>query len=240
MAATHTCRHCRAESADADYCDTCGATMAHPQSAAPSDASSPSETLTAAGARTSAVAGLVAAGFTCRNCNAPRSPDDAFCEVCGLDFTNDEMPAAPAPAEPVQTSQWRVVISADRTFFEGNRAEATEAIAFPEDLAPREVPLTGMEMVVGRSDGSRGFFPEIDLSGPVADRGVSRRHAVLRRQPDGSWALIDEGSTNGTWLNDDATRVRPGEVVSLHEGDRVLLGAFTVLTLRPHGESIGS
>lgn len=238
MAATHTCRRCQAESAAADYCDTCGAAMDPPPSAASSDASSQSETLTTAGARTSAVAGLVAAGFTCRNCNAPRSPDDAFCEVCGLDFTNDEMPEAPAPAEPIDTSQWKVVISADRTFFEGNRAEATEAIAFPEDLEPREVPLTGTEMVVGRSDGSRGNFAGIDLSDPVADRGVSRRHAVLRRQPDGSWALIDEGSTNGTWLNDDATRLRPGDVVALHEGDRVLLGAFTVLTLRTPGEAI--
>ena len=236
MAATRTCPSCQAESTAADYCDTCGANLDPPESAARAGGSPSSDTLTLAGVSAPAGPGLVAAGFRCRNCDAARSPDDAFCEVCGLDFTTDEMPEAPPPAQPIQARQWAVVIAADRNFYEGNRAEAAEPLPFPDALAPREVPLTGTEMVVGRSDEARGAFPDIDLSRPVRDPCVSRRHAVLRRQPDGSWTLIDEGSANGTWLNDNPAPVTPGEPVVLHEGDRILLGAFTVLTLRNLGE----
>ena len=46
-----------------------------------------------------------------------------------------------------------------------------------------------------------GITPEIDLSGALEDLGVSRRDAVLMRQPDGTWALVDQGSANGTYLN---------------------------------------
>jgi predicted component of type VI protein secretion system len=53
---------------------------------------------------------------------------------------------------------------------------------------------------------------------PIADRTVSRRHAVL--QPvDGGWWLRDVGSQNGTWVNGwrliDQVEVRPGDEVRL-------------------------
>ncbi|MBI3725905.1 FHA domain-containing protein [bacterium] len=36
----------------------------------------------------------------------------------------------------------------------------------------------------------------------VAQQTVSRRHARFLRNADGVWALVDLGSTNGTWLDD--------------------------------------
>jgi pSer/pThr/pTyr-binding forkhead associated (FHA) protein len=126
------------------------------------------------------------------------------------------------------------MIAPDRDYFNGNQADSAEAITYPEGLLPREVPLTGDEIIVGRSDEARGSFPDIDLSRPVADQGVSRRHAVLHRQGDGSWALTDEDSANGTWLNDDPEPLQGGKLVALHDGDRIQMGAFTVLILRHH------
>ena len=90
----------------------------------------------------------------------------------------------------------------------------------------------GDEVSIGRRSESKGYFPDIDLSSPVDDPAVSRRHAVLRRQADGSWAVVDLGSTNGTWLNDDDEPLAHGVVRVLREGDRLLLGAFTCITIR--------
>ena len=61
-------------------------------------------------------------------------------------------------------SGWTAVVAADRAFFDSNEAEGATAIAFPDALAPREVPLTGDEVVIGRRSEAKGFFPGIDLS----------------------------------------------------------------------------
>jgi hypothetical protein len=54
----------------------------------------------------------------------------------------------------------------------------------------------------------------------LAERTVSDRHARLTRHPDGSYAISDNGSTNGTQVN--------GRLVSvdtpLHDGDEVRVG----------------
>ena len=55
----------------------------------------------------------------------------------------------------------------------------------------REVPMTGDRIVLGRSR-------ECDIR--LADANVSRRHAEVR-QEDGTYWVIDLGSTNGTELN---------------------------------------
>lgn len=226
MAVPRTCPGCQAQSATADYCDNCGTALG---------ASAGGDVRPGVG-EASAPDGSVVAGFNCVSCGARRTPDDDFCETCGLDFTNNEMPKPPAPSAPLQTSSWTVMIAPDRDYFNGNQADSAGAIAYPEGLLPREVPLTGDEMTVGRSDEARGSFPDIDLSRPVVDPGVSRRHAVLHRQGDGSWALTDENSANGTWLNDDPESLQSGKLVALHDGDRIQMGAFTVLTLRHHSD----
>jgi hypothetical protein len=217
--ATTLCPSCGAQSATADYCDTCGAPLAAPAaSAAPQDTP----------------AAPAAPALVCPNCGAARTPDDAFCEGCGLDFATGQMPVAPAPAAPAPSgvpSGWMAVIEADRAFFDSNEAEGATAIAFPDALGPREVPLSGDEVVIGRRSEAKGFFPGIDLSAPVADPGVSHRHAALRRQADGSWALVDEMSTNGTWLNGSDKPVDHGVVTALRDGDRINVGSFTSITI---------
>jgi hypothetical protein len=59
----------------------------------------------------------------------------------------------------------------------------------------------------------------------VADQTVSARHAVLT-YIDGSWALKDEGSRNGTYINGwrvvDQIVVRPGDELSLGESRFIL------------------
>jgi pSer/pThr/pTyr-binding forkhead associated (FHA) protein len=62
------------------------------------------------------------------------------------------------------------------------------------------------------------------------DPGVSRLHALLLPASDGSWAVLDPGSANGTLLN--GREIAPGDLIPLRDGDRINLGAWTAITLR--------
>jgi hypothetical protein len=221
-----TCPSCGASSATTDYCDSCGAAIAV---AGPGAATDP-----AAGAGAGA-----SAPSPCPSCGAARTADDVFCEVCGLDFATGRLPEPPPPpasaaspdASNAGAGEWSIVVEADRAFFESNHTESPGAVAFPAAAGPRRVPLVGDEVAVGRSSPSRGFFPGVDLGSPVNDPAVSHHHCVLRRQDDGSWAVVDEGSANGTWLIDATAPLEPNVVTPLRAGDRLHVGAFTRLTL---------
>jgi hypothetical protein len=145
--------------------------------------------------------------------------------------------ATPAPAQPTAvatpvTSSWTAVVAADRDYYETVHAAGgpdAGAITFPAYCPERRYRLSGTEVRVGRRSVSRGIDPEIDLTGPPADPGVSRLHAVLVAAPDGTWSIVDPGSENGTLLN--GTEIPHGTQVPLHDGDRIHLGAWTVLTI---------
>jgi pSer/pThr/pTyr-binding forkhead associated (FHA) protein len=88
-------------------------------------------------------------------------------------------------------------------------------------------------VVIGRGTPSSPVVPDIDLGHAPADIGVSRgQHAVLERQPDGRYALVDAASTNGTFLNDLVSPIPSGVRTMLEDGDRVYLGHFSRLLVR--------
>ena len=91
--------------------------------------------------------------------------------------------------------------------------------------------VTEAETRVGRRSGARGIDPEIDLSGAPEDTAISHLHALLLRQGDGTYSLVDPGSTNGTTVNDDTTPVATNVAIPLTDGDRIHVGAWTTLTL---------
>ena len=146
--------------------------------------------------------------------------------------------AAPAPAAPAAlsgpkpgTTAWSVLVACDRVYYMMRLADErfTPTLEFPSDQEERRIPLVGDEMRIGRRSAGRQVDPEIDLAGPPPDPGISRLHARLVRRPDGTWALVDAGSANGTLLN--GQHVPSGEEVALREGDRMNLGAWTVIVL---------
>jgi pSer/pThr/pTyr-binding forkhead associated (FHA) protein len=94
----------------------------------------------------------------------------------------------------------------------------------------RRIPLVGSRLRIGRRSATRDLDPEIDLAGPPADPGISRLHALLIAAPDGTWGVLDPGSANGTLVND--RKVAIGDLVTLRDGDRINLGAWTVITVR--------
>lgn len=139
----------------------------------------------------------------------------------------------PGPLRPPTTAEtWTAVVAADRAYYDSVRAVSDQdaaSISFPAQVPERRFRLSGTEVRIGRRSVSRRIEPEIDLTGPPTDPGVSRLHAVLVAGPDQSWSVVDPGSPNGIMVN--GKDVPPGETVPLRDGDRIHLGAWTVITI---------
>jgi pSer/pThr/pTyr-binding forkhead associated (FHA) protein len=102
-------------------------------------------------------------------------------------------------------------------------------VAFPAHVSERRIPLVGKQMRIGRRSAARELELEIDLAEPPVDPGISRLHAMLIAAPDGTWLVLDPGSANGTQLN--GREIATGHLVVLREGDRINLGAWTVISV---------
>jgi hypothetical protein len=130
---------------------------------------------------------------------------------------------------------WTAVIAPDREYFlammQRSGPEAT-GLNLPAYSPEQRLPLTGNQVTIGRRRHSTGESPDVDLSVPPEDPGVSHQHAVLVQQPDGSWAVVDQNSTNGTTLNGAEDPIQPYVPVPLQDGDQVHVGAWTTITIR--------
>ncbi|MCA1672031.1 MAG: FHA domain-containing protein [Actinobacteria bacterium] len=155
----------------------------------------------------------------CPHCSAPMSGRGRFCGNCGTE--------GPAPT-------WWVELAQDRDYFQ-RRGGDVLSFESPESTLSRVIALTGERVRIGRRSSSRRTTPEIDLSQPPKDPGVSREHAVLLAQPDGSWALMDVESANGTFINGAEHRLSARIETPLVEGDQIHVGVWTTLTLHRRG-----
>jgi pSer/pThr/pTyr-binding forkhead associated (FHA) protein len=95
----------------------------------------------------------------------------------------------------------------------------------PVDQPPQTFTLFETENMIGREGTG------VRLQVPIRnDAGVSRRHALLVRQPDGGLILRDLNSANGTQLN--GVEVVPGVDMPLRDGDTIVVGAWTRIAVR--------
>ncbi len=153
-------------------------------------------------------------------------------------------PPAPSTAGPIPATvhdptasaapgTWTAVVTGDRAYYDSVRAADDRPLAslpYPGDIPQRRIPLGRTEIKIGRHSESMGIDPEIDLTGPPLDPGVSRLHAKLVPAPDDGWTVVDLNSGNGTQVN--GKDVPPGDPVTLRPGDHIHLGAWTRITLQ--------
>ncbi|MDT9690293.1 FHA domain-containing protein [Streptomyces sp. P9(2023)] len=150
-----------------------------------------------------------------------------------------QMPQQQMPQQQYQPPRpaagWSAYIGPDRDYFMAmmhrSGPEAT-GLNLPAYSPEQHLPLQGNQISIGRRRHSTGESPDIDLSVPPEDPGVSHQHAVLVQQPDGSWAVVDQNSTNGTTINGAEEPIQPYVPIQLQDGDRVHVGAWTTITIR--------
>jgi pSer/pThr/pTyr-binding forkhead associated (FHA) protein len=104
----------------------------------------------------------------------------------------------------------------------GRRVPRPRGRAFLTVLSGREVG-TVHKLGPGESILGRGVEAQVQ----IIDNGVSRRHAKIVRDPDGTTKIVDLNSTNGTYVNG-----RRVDVESLREGDRIRIGQSATLDFR--------
>lgn len=85
--------------------------------------------------------------------------------------------------------------------------------------------LTQSRYLIGRGDGCEILLPE-------GDDAISRRHALLERDPQGIWSIVDLGSRNGTFVNGELLTDRR----SLGDGDRVGVGKSHITLALPRSQ----
>lgn len=86
------------------------------------------------------------------------------------------------------------------------------------------IPLLAPVVTIGRATRRAAW----DIS--LTDEAVSRPHAELRRERDGSWTLADLNSANGTFVN--GARLDGGSPAPLSDGDAITLGQTTLVFRR--------
>ena len=170
----------------------------------------------------------------CPDCAAPHEISSGnFCEICGYNFLtggHNEVPIAtiPIPAEAtVKQSElkeilaWELIISIDPTL------ASPESPPPPIDRSAIAIRLEKSSNLIGRTSQLRAIYPEIALDD---DDAVSSRHALVNRQPDGSFVLRDIGSSNGTIFN--GIEIKSLVDIPLKDGDRFTLGHWTSITVK--------
>jgi hypothetical protein len=146
---------------------------------------------------------------------APGSEPGSFCPNCGSGVTDAADVVCSTCGTPLPTGRRRRI------------SPVVMRITFPTGNV--DIP-AGTSVMLGRDPAESlvaAAFARFD--------NVSRRHATVQVDDVGHATIRDEGSTNGTYVNDD--RVLPGTEVRLVDGDRVRLAAdVTGNVSLPQGE----
>lgn len=163
----------------------------------------------------------LAEGSRCPNCGSPPG-SDTTCVRCGHPL------GAPDTLTPWEEQLWELVVRQDRSWFD---LQEPDGLEFPEAKHTRRIPLVGDHVSIGRRSKTRHSNPEIDLTGTLQDPCVSHHHAVLMRRPDGTWSLVDQDSTNGTFVNADEEQLPANQPLTLSDGDQVHIGRWSTFTI---------
>lgn len=203
-----TCpKNAKHESADSEYCSICGAKLMDAMLLSKNPARQRCEQ-----EKPSADSAL------CPDCGIQRTRFEiSFCQVCRYNYTDTDTGLEKPP-----NLRWVIVITVDASL----NSEPDANVPCPTDEPERMFHLDLEESLIGRRSKSKEFHSDI----PISDPGISHRHCKLVKEVDGSIALMDVGSTNGTQLN--GNEAPPGVKMPLKSGDQITLGCWTRITIR--------
>jgi hypothetical protein len=153
----------------------------------------------------------------CRRCGHDNEHDANYCSSCGAPLGGDEETTA------------ALGLLEDRQALEDELGDLLEQL--PDGmgmLVVRRGPNAGSTFVLESESTTLGRHPDSDIF--LDDVTVSRRHAAVRRSPEG-YEVSDVGSLNGTYV--DRERVETAKLRDMHE---LQVGRF-VLTFVVGGEA---
>ncbi len=144
----------------------------------------------------------------CTRCGHPNKDEARFCANCGAPLQDDTT----LGISPVEVE-----------------GEGAEEFPFPEDelgagqalLLVKHGPNAGSTFLIEEEVTTAGRNPDNDVF--LDDVTVSRKHAEIRRQPDGFF-IYDLGSLNGTYVNRERV-----DVSKLASHDEVQIGKFKLV-----------
>jgi len=151
----------------------------------------------------------------CPECGIRNSEGASFCVRCGASLIAEQGEAATTlsyvPGEDDGESDPLAAVAGE---------EACLVIRSGGGRGGETYPLRGARIRVGRHPDAEIFLDDVT---------VSRDHAVLEPEGDG-WAIVDEGSLNGTFVNR-----RRGDRTVLRDGDEIQIGKYKFIYLAPSG-----
>ena len=149
----------------------------------------------------------------CTNCGHRNPEGSNFCSSCGtaLDAAGSDTTITFMPAELESDLDEEIHITPEE--LEGGRGV----------LIVKRGPNAGSKFFLDADSTIIGRHPDSDIF--LDDVTVSRKHAEIRRT-EGSFALHDVGSLNGTYVNRDRV-----EEAALSSGDEIQVGKFKLVFL---------
>ncbi len=161
----------------------------------------------------------------CPNCQHRELDGAIFCSECGAQLVGGEL-----VTQTIQTAERqaiadttripsRVTATTPNAWISLHLLDSGEIISLPDQS----------EFSLGRVSEGQPIMPDVDLTPYHAYAcGVSRLHAVIRREKGGV-KIMDLGSSNGTYVN--GKRIAPNVEQSLSHGDVIALGKLRIQIL---------
>ncbi len=158
----------------------------------------------------------------CPKCQRDIPANALICEFCGHALRRD--PSETIISLPSREARNAVLSGWGTTQF----TEKTQVVLHFKDGGEPIIVQPTTAMIMGRVDRNSGEAPDIDLTAHGGiEKGVSRQHAVLRRdEEEGALVIVDLGSTNGTFINEE--QLTPSVPYTLHDGDTVRVGQLVM------------
>ncbi len=167
---------------------------------------------------------------TCHRCGKPYSIEAQICPFCGApagDTLQDITIGSISMTARLNELASALVERPDRvpTTLVGKQA----AIYVEDASMPLIIDLSERVTLGRRSPRDTGISPTIALNRFDAfNRGISRIHVALYYEND-TVLLVDEYSTNGTWVN--GRKIEPMQPTPLHNGDEIRLARLRMMLL---------
>ena len=165
----------------------------------------------------------------CPVCKESNELEAVICRHCGAELEDPFMD----PGARTKTTNMPAVVPENIGDWSINKAAVPDhgiAVYIEGEFNPAYRD-SREELVIGRKAGTTSPVSEalLDLA-PLGGyaRGISRRHAVIQRTEHG-YEILDLGSVNGTWLNNE--RMAPHKNYPLASGSHLRLGSMRLFVL---------